>query len=228
MSGYLVNDPAATEFLDLTMVDSGLNAYLGDPENIEPFVAADVKGAQIELRHAVKKLQGLAVDPTRTEADRHIAGKRLATKVIERLAATKTVIEKRAKELESSAIADANSALGPRADKAGLHSEIRDYLLEQTRRPDGLSKVREALAESPEVAAVLWHSPRFLTGIPEASFENMRIEALKSARPDLHANLSNSIGLTKLAEKYVNAIGKVTRSFYSPTLAAQEKKRVEV
>ena len=225
---YLNTDPVSVEFLDLTMVDSGLNAYLGDPDNIEPFVAADVKGSHIELRHAVKKLTGLVSDPTRTEVEKHIAGKKLATKVIERLAATKTIIEKRAKELESSAIADANFALGPRADKAGLHSEIRDYLLEVNGKADGLEKTRAALAESPEVAAVLWHSPRFLTGLPAASHEHMRVEALKSVRPDLHANISNAIGLTKLAERYVTAIGKVTRSFYSPTLAAQEKRRVDV
>jgi hypothetical protein len=225
---YLVNDPAAVDFLDLANVPSGLNAHLGDPDNIEPFVAADVKGAQIELQHAVKKLQGLVSDPTRTEVEKHIAGKKLATKVIERLAATKTAIEKRAKELESSAIADANFALGPRADKAGLHSEIRDYLLEVNGKPDGLTKTREALAESPEVAAVLWHSPRFLTGLPEASHETMRVEALKSVRPDLHANISNAIGLTKLAAKYPTAIGRVQRSFYNEQMAAKEKQRVEV
>ena len=95
-------------------------------------------------------------------------------------------------------------------------------------KPDGLTKTREALAESPDVAAVLWHSPRFLTGLPEASFESMRVEALKSVRPDLHANISNAIGLTKLAAKYPTAIGKVSRSFYNEQIAAQEKKRVEV
>jgi hypothetical protein len=225
---YLTTDPAAVEFLDLTMVDSGLNAYLGDPDNIEPFVAADVKGSHIELRHAVKKLTGLVSDPTRTEVEKHIAGKKLATKVIERLAATKTIIEKRAKELESSSLREADYALGPRADKAGLHSEIRDYLLEVNRRPEGLEKTRAALAESEDVAAVLWHSPRFLTGLPEASFDSLRTEALKRSRPDLHANISNAIGLTKLAEKYVTAIGKVSRSFYSPSLAAQETRRVDV
>jgi hypothetical protein len=225
---YLVNDPAAVDFLDLANVPSGLNAYLGDPDKSDPMIGADIKGAQIELQHAVKKLQGLAVDPTRTDVQKHDAGKRLATKVIERLAATKTAIEKRAKELESSAIADANFALGPRADKAGLHSEIRDYLLDQTRHPDGLAKIREALAESPDMAAVLWHSPRFLTGLPAESHEHMRIEALKSARPDLHANISNAIGLTKLAEKYVTAIGRVSRSFYNEQMAKQATRRVEV
>jgi hypothetical protein len=225
---YLVNDPAAVDFLDLANVPSGLNAHLGDPDKSDPMLGADIKGAQIELQHAVKKLTGLVSDPTRTEVEKHIAGKKLATKVIERLAATKTAIEKRAKELESSAIADANSALGPRADKAGLHSEIRDFLLDQARHPDGLAKIREALAESAEMAAVLWHSPRFLTGLSEASFETLRVDALKSARPDLHANISNAIGLTKLAAKYATTIGKVSRSFYSEQMAAQEKKRVEV
>ena len=225
---YLVNDPAAVDFLDLANVPSGLNAYLGDPDKSDPMIGADIKGAQIELQHAVKKLQGLAVDPTRTEVDRHIAGKKLASRVIERLTATKTAIEKRAKELESSAIADANFALGPRADKAGLHSEIRDFLLDHARRPDGLAKIREALAESSEMASVLWHSPRFLTGLSEASFETLRVDALKSVRPDLHANISNAIGLTKLAEKYVTAIGKVTRSFYNEQMAKQATRRVEV
>jgi len=225
---YLTTDPAAVEFLDLANVPSGLNAYLGDPEKTDPMLGADIKGAQIELQHAVKKLQGLSDDPTRTDVQKHEAGKRLATKVIERLTATKTAIEKRAKELESSAIADANSALGPRADKAGLHSEIRDYLIEVNRKPDGLEKTRAALAESPEVAAVLWHSPRFLTGLPQESFENMRVEALNSVRPDLHANISNAIGLTKLAAKYPTVIGKVSRSFYNEQVAKQATRRVEV
>jgi hypothetical protein len=225
---YLVNDPAAVDFLDLANVPSGLNAHLGDPDNTDPMLGADIKGAQIELQYAVKKLQGLTVDPTRTEVDRHIAAKKLATKVIDRLAATKTAIEARAKELESSSLREADSVLGPRADKAGLHSEIRDYLIEVNRKSDGLEKTRAALAESPEVAAVLWHSPRFLTGLPGESHDLMRIEALKSARPDLHTNLSNAIGLTNLAAKYKTAIGKVSRSFYNEQMASQAKRRVEV
>jgi ribosomal protein L32E len=225
---YLVNDPASTEFLDMTAVDHGLSAMLGDPDAVDKFVGADIQGAHIELRHAVKKLTGLVSDPTRNEVQKHDAAKRLATQVTERLSKTKATLEKRAQELGSCAIADADFALGPKSEKAGLHSEIRDYLLDQTRRPDGLSKVREALAESPEVAAVLWHSPRFLTGLPAESFETMRMEALKSARPDLYANLSNSIGLTKLAAKYETVIGKVSRSFFNPTLAGQANKRVEV
>ena len=118
--------------------------------------------------------------------------------------------------------------LGPRSESGVLHSEIRSWVREQAKTPEGMLQVKKAMVDNDDVAAVLWHSPSFLVGLAPSVHEGLRLEALQSRKPELYANLSNSVGLAKLAGKYEAAIRKVAPSFYTPSLAEQASKRVEI
>lgn len=227
-SPYLVRDPAATSFLDTASVDTGLKAILGDPQAVDAHVAPDVTSAHITLKDAVKKVAALVNDPTRTLVDKHIAAKQLADKVVSHLEKTKTALEAQREKLKASAMAQADVHLGPRSERAGLQSEIRSWVRDQAMTPEGLLHVKQAMQDNDDVAAVLWHSPSFLVGLAPSVHEELRIEALRSRRPDLYTNLSNSVGLAKLADKYAAAIRNVPRSFYNAEQAAQANKRVEI
>ncbi len=67
-----------------------------------------------------------------------------------------------------------------------------------------------------------------LVGLAPRVHEGRRLEALHSRKPDLYTSLSNSVGLSKLAGKYEAAIRKVAPSFYTPSLAEQASRRVEI
>lgn len=225
---YLVNSPDAINFLDSAQLDSGLSAILGDPKGIDAHVAPDVQSAHITLKDAAKKIAALVGDPTRTEVQKHAAAKQLAEKVTNHLEKSKAALEAHAEKLKTTALAQADLHLGPRSESGALHSEIRSWVREQAKTPEGLLQVKQAMADNDDVAAVLWHSPSFLVGLAPNVHEGLRLEALQSRKPELYANLSNSVGLAKLAGKYEAAIRKVASSFYTPSLAEQASKRVEI
>lgn len=225
---YLVNSPDATSFLDTAQLDSGLSAILGDPKGIDAHVAPDVQSAHIVLKEAAKKIAALVGDPTRTDVQRHHAAKQLADKVTTHLEKSKAALEAQAEKLKASALAQADLHLGPSSERSALHSEIRSWVREQAKTPEGLLQVKQAMADNDDVAAILWHSPSFLVGLAPSVHEGLRLEALQSRKPELYANLSNSVGLAKLAGKYEAAIRKVAPSFYTPSLAEQASKRVEI
>ncbi|HBO7378314.1 TPA: hypothetical protein VDW17_003030 [Pseudomonas aeruginosa] len=227
-SQYLVKDPAATGFLDNAQLDTGLAAMLGDPKGIDAHVAPDVQSAHIVLKEAAKKIAALVGDPTRTDVQRHHAAKQLADKVTTHLEKSKAALEAHAEKLKASALAQADLHLGPSSERSALHSEIRSWVREQAKTPEGLLQVKQAMADNDDVAAILWHSPSFLVGLAPSVHEGLRLEALQSRKPELYANLSNSVGLAKLAGKYEAAIRKVAPSFYTPSLAEQASKRVEI
>lgn len=225
---YLVNSPDAINFLDSAQLDSGLSAMLGDPKAIDAHVAPDVQSAHITLKDAAKKIAALVDDPTRTPTAKHDAAKQLAQKVTTHLEKSKAALEAHAEKLKASALAQADLHLGPRSESGVLHSEIRSWVREQAKTPEGMLQVKKAMADNDDVAAVLWHSPSFLVGLAPSVHEGLRLEALQSRKPELYANLSNSVGLAKLAGKYEAAIRKVAPSFYTPSLAEQASKRVEI
>ena len=225
---YLVNSPDAINFLDTAQLDSGLSAILGDPKGIDAHVAPDVQSAHIVLKEAAKKIAALVDDPTRTPTAKHDAAKQLAQKVTTHLEKSKAALEAHAEKLKASALAQADLHLGPRSESGVLHSEIRSWVREQAKTPEGMLQVKQAMADNDDVAAVLWHSPSFLVGLAPSVHEGLRLEALQSRKPELYANLSNSVGLAKLAGKYEAAIRKVAPSFYTPSLAEQASRRVEI
>ncbi|WP_242361886.1 hypothetical protein [Anaeromyxobacter sp. SG17] len=227
MSKYLVGSPQSADFLDMAQLESGLNAMLGDPKSDE-HVGPDIQGARIALRVAVSKVVALVKDPTRTEVDKHAAAQKLAATAADKLGKVKTAIEQRSKHLEGEALRMADIEFGPKLERGAIQSEIRGWVREQAKTSEGLAAIREAMKENDDVAATLWHSPRFLLGLAESVHGTLRFEALESRKPQLFADISKSINLGKLAAKYEGAIRKVHTSFYNPEVAAQAAKRVEV
>ncbi|MWV11153.1 hypothetical protein F3I62_03500 [Pseudomonas sp. R-28-1W-6] len=225
---YLVSSPEAIQFLDLAHLDSGLSAMLGDPSAIDAHVGPDVQSSRMVLKDAAKKVAALVKDPTRTDVQKHAAAKQLADKVMNHLERSKAALETQSEKLKSVALSQADFHLGPRSERHGLQSEIRGWVREQAKSTKGMEAIRQAMQDNDDVAAVLWHSPSFLVGLVPSVHESLRIDALQSRRPDLYADLSNSVGLAKLADKYAKAIRKVSVSFYNPEMAAQASKRVEI
>lgn len=228
MQKYLVNGPHAVDFLETALTETGTRAMLGDPK-IEAMVGVDIVNAHIALREGTKKVVGLVNDPTRTDVSKHAVAKKLADSVIEKLARTRSVIENRANHLESEGFRMADIELGPKPERAALDSEIRGWIRETlSKGGDGIGVVRETMKQNESVAAILWHSPRFLLGLPEDVYGTLRYDALETHRPSIYASLTTSYDLKELLGKYDKTIRKVQSSFYNQEMANAAAKRVEV
>lgn len=231
-SKFLVPGQEATDFLELSVLDAGLGAMLGDPKMYDAMVGPDIVGSHTALREAAKKVIGLVDDPTRTEVDKHAVAKKLADGVTEKLTKARAAIQKRADDLMQKSLASAETEFGPRQDRAALHTEIRTWVRDTLQRKggEGIGIIRQAMKGNKDLADVVYHSPRFLLGdaIPGDVYEEMRMEAIEAHKPELYASLNQSVSLTTLAKKYDNAIRKVGTTFYSPSIAKRAAKRVEV
>ncbi len=223
----LVNSPQAVQFLESTQMESGLNVLLGEEESVDPMVAPEYLKSRILLRQESKKVMALASDPTRTDVQRHIVAKKVADTLVDTLTKSKTAFEKRANDLDSDWKREVDLRFAPETNRAALHSEIRDWMWETAKKAEGLADIKQALAESRDAAAVLWHSPNFL--LPKnLHLDELRVEVLKKWEPEVFAKFAGVTLLQKVARKFDETIRKVRVSFYHEEIAKQASKRVEV
>lgn len=224
----LVQSEAASSFLSLAGTETGRKAFLGDPEKYESGVGPDITNAGIALRDGVETIGRLLSDATRNEVQRHEAAGVVAARTVEALQKAKAAIESRAEILFSDGAAQAEREFTPRASHASLESEIRAYIREQAKQPDGPAKVRAAMLESKDVAAVIFHSPGFLVGINPETHSKLRDEAAEKSVPEAYKRMTDSVWLRELAPKFDKAAASVRNSFYNPSLAAKASTRVQI
>lgn len=224
----LVKTPQASGFIELAGTETGRKAFLGDAEKFDSDVGPDITNAHIALRDGVETISKLLKDETRSIPQRHEAAAVVATRTAEVLQKSKAAIERRADDLFSGGVAQAESEFAPRASHSSLESEIRTYIKEQAKQADGPLKVRAAMLESKDVAAVIYHSPSFLVGINSDTHSKLRYEATERWIPDAYKRMTDSIALRELAPKFDKAINSVRNSFYNPSLAAKASTRVQL
>lgn len=228
MAQHLVNTDAAADFLSLAMTDVGPVAFLGDAEAFESGVAADIQMANIALRDGASKVVALTKDETRTEVARHAVAEKVANSVIGQLTKTKAAIEAKAESLGYLGQAQASALFSPKDGRAALDGEIRSWIRESMKTADGISEVMAAARSDGNVAAVIYHSPRFLLGLSNETHASLKFDAIKRFAPEAYAHIENSGKLFDLAPRYDRVMQKVRMNFYNQTLADKAKLRVEV
>lgn len=230
----LVQNEAASSFLQLATTETGGRAFLGDAEKHSPRAAPYITSANLALRNAATKVVALASDETRTEVARHEAAKTLADKTVEQIEKAKASLIATADVMHREADEESDAAFAPRAGYDSLYAEIRTWVREVAKSPDGtgLAKIREALADGSEtskhVAAAIWHSPQFLLAVAKTNHETLRMEVLQKFAPDTYNKLADSVSLRGLPKKYDEAIRLVHSNFYNGALAAKAASRVSV
>lgn len=228
MSRYLVNTPAAEQFLQMASIESGARALLGDAEKVDSYAASEILNANTALRNAVATISALVNDETRTLPQRHEAAATLADRVTAQLSKTKSAIETRAASLYASGLEDADNFFAPNLNRSHLDAQIIGYIKEQAAKPDGILKIGELAKTNKNVAAVIYQAEGFLLGIAEPTHSKMRFDAIENWLPKSYAKMTASIALQDLAPKYDRAISNVRTSFYSPAERAKMGSRVEV
>ena len=97
--------------------------------------------------------------------------------------------------------------------------------MKQAGRP---AKVRAAMLESNDVAAVIFHSRGFLVCFNAKTHSKFRYDTMKSWVSDVNKRMTDSIAHRELALKFDKIIGSVRSSFYNLMLAAKASTRVQI
>ena len=91
------------------------------------------------------------------------------------------------------------------------------------------AQVKQALKESDVVAAVIYHSPRFLLDLPAEAHQSLRFEALRERRPQIAAKLDAAADIDRIAKRYPQTIQRLRSALYNAAKAeAAAKSRVEI
>jgi hypothetical protein len=224
----LVQDEDAQHFVQQASMDVGRKVMLGDREKLDKYAWNAVTSAHDAIASGVKTVSALVDDPTRNDVLKHEAAKQVAERTISAIEQSQKVLQARANALEAEAheMVERRFAIDP--NRAGIQSEIRTWIREQTKSEDGLGNIRKLMNSEPEVAAVIYQSPAFLMNLAPEVRDNMRIDGIERHVPDAYKMLEASVALNDTAAKYPRAIAGVRRSFYNAGLAAKAAHRVQV
>lgn len=222
----LVKTEVAQDFLRTMSTNVGRKVHLGDPAKHQA-VLNSVTAAHNAMEGGVETLARLADDPTRSEPEKHDAARVIANRTIETLERSRANIAANATKIANDAQAAMDEQFAPNPLKAGIEAEIRAWVRERAQAGE-TAAIKEQAKTTPEVAAVIYHSPRFLLGLAKDTHESFLEDIIETHAPKHFAAISESLELVKLAERYTPVIKSVRTTFYNQALADTAKRRVEV
>jgi hypothetical protein len=222
----LVTTNTAQDFLRTMSTAVGRKVHLGDPAKHQA-VLNSITAAHNAVEGGVETLARLADDPTRSEPEKHDAARVVANRTVEVLERSRATIAANAIKIANDAQEAMDAQFAPNPMKAGIETEIRAWIRERAQAGD-VAAIKEQAKTTPEVAAVIFHSPRFLLGLAEDTHESFLESIIETHAPKQFAAINEGFELKKLAERYAPVIKSVRSSFYNQALADTAKRRVEV
>lgn len=99
---------------------------------------------------------------------------------------------------------------------------------EAVKTPEGMAKVSEMAKKDSTIAAIIYHSPQYLTGLSEDNHARMRLQAVERFVPKAYEMINEGVELEGLGKRYEKVTAEVHSSFYAPHLADKGATRVEV
>lgn len=222
----LVKSEPAQQFLSSMSRNVDRKAHLGDPAKHQ-VVLNSITAAHTAVENGVKTLERLADDPTRSEPEKHDAARIVASRTIATLEQSQANIAANAKKIINEANEAIEAQFAPNPMKVGLESDIRTWVRERAQAGD-VAAIKEQLKATPEVAAVIYHTPRFLLSLAEDTHTSFMETIIEAHAPKEFAAISEGLELAKLAERYAPVIKSVRNSFYNNAIADKAKLRVEV
>lgn len=223
----LVQSQDATRFIQNMTLPAFRKVELGDPLKFAN-VTAPVTAAHEALKTGIDTLARLAQDKTRSEPERHEAARTVATRVAAVLEQSKATIMGTARQLGEQAVAMVEERFAPREGRGAIESDIRTWMRETAKTPDGMAQIREAVKSNSEIASVVFHSPFQLLGFSENTRRELIRKATGTFVPKAAALAEEGVELAEIAQRYPQVIRSVHASFYNNAVAEQAKTRVEI
>jgi hypothetical protein len=226
-SPYLVSDPQAIQTLTALQSGVGNKARFGDGSKY-PSMQARIEALQAVVQGNAAKVAALGKDETRTEVARHVLAKDLAARTSQAVLTVKAEIETQAEYMQVRGQEMANEVLAPKAGYGSHDTELRQWMREAVKSPEGMAQLSALAKKDADVAAVIFHSKQVLTGLSPELHARMRLQAVERFAPAAYAMINEGVELQGLAKRYDKVTAEVASSFYSPHLADKGATRVEV
>jgi hypothetical protein len=215
---FLVSNPNAIRWLEMMATPTGRKAAFGYADILPDNLASKVQVLDIEMDDAITRLQRLAKDRSgRSDPEKHFLAMGMANKLLATIQNTKAAVEQEANRMVTDAFVAADTHFAPSLSYGALHSEVRAWVREQLKLPDGkgLEVVRDSLGD-PQIAAALYHAPTPLTGFAKEVHINMKNRAMEVHLPQQWKQVQVGVKLMDLPPSYDRAAKEVRGAFYEP------------
>jgi hypothetical protein len=227
-SRYLVDSPNAVRTIGLLQTEVGLKTRFGDPAKFGEDTGLRLQSLHNTVRDATARVVALADDRTRTEVAKHHAAKLLAEKATKAIGETVKDFSVRSKLLQRGGAQRAERAFAPREGYAHIESEVRQWVREQMKTPDGIGAVSGMMKEDAAFAAIVCHSPHYLVGVAKEVHSKWYMDAVERYVPDAYAMLEESNELSEVVSRAEDSIREINTAFFNAELAKQAETRVEI
>lgn len=219
-NAYLV--PSQVDTLTNLSTTTWLRSKLGDPAKL-PSVKSDLEGLFGKITDTTEKVRRLAADRSRTKTQAHMAAEQLATDLSSDVRRYAQLFDRKAIDLQDEGQKETDRVLGPRDQYGYLQSEIRGWIRDQVKTPEGMQRVSDAYKSNLQTASAIYSSPHFLIDVSETLHTTMRLKAVELFAPKGFKLLNEGIDLAGKVKNYETVVSRIHQSYYSGELVAAAK-----
>lgn len=224
---YLKSDQISVDKLTALSQEPWLKSQFGDPQRF-PAVSGRLNELISLTKANVAKVMALGNDETRMPADLHHTAKTIAEATALAIRTVSAEVKAKGEDMMLAGRDMAEEAFAPRPGYSQLDSEIRLWMKEKVKSPEGLGEVAQMLKQEPAIAGIVYHSPHYLLGIAKTIQAKWQAEAVSSHLPKAAQMLEDGDSLVALSKKYEGVVRDIHQSFYDQGTADKMKTRVEV
>jgi hypothetical protein len=227
----LVTTPEAVEFINNAKLETQRNVMLGDLKNFksDPEMYNRVSASHSQLARAADTISKLANDNSRTEVEKHVAGKKVAEQTVAQLKVTRDSMLNLSEAYMNGVDAKLTETFKLPEGRSAIHSDIARWIKDEAKNGDnGYGNISKAVTTNSEFAKVLYQWPSELLGLPHEIRVDFINKAVKVWSPETRDAIDRYEMLRRTAAKYQGVIDRVGSSFYSKLKAAKIDKRVAI
>lgn len=196
-------------------IDTGRRAFLGNPGTMPAEPATVVTKLHHIVADAVKRVQNLEFDKTRTPTQQHDAGRKLAEATVEEFTKARTAIKKWSDRESAAALKDIRASFAPEPGKGALYSEIRAFCLARKGDPEFVGELRSLVETNRDFAAALLDAPAVLSGLSAERQQQLTVNAASKHAPEASERLQQAVAVGELDAKLAAAQAEVAPAFYN-------------
>lgn len=226
----LVNSETAKRLLSALGTDSGRKAFLGDGSKYGTIPATKIMKLHHSVGDAVKRIGALEWDKTRTPAQQHSAGRKIAEATVAEINKTRAELKSWVAKENAVAMGEIEDALAPDIGTAAqvVRSEIRAFVLSKKGDPEFGAELRSLVETDLRFATALFEAPAALSGMSQERLQTLRLNAAIAHAPEAAERVRLAFEVAELDGKLASVAAEVPRSFYDANIEKGMETHVDV
>ncbi|SEQ90634.1 hypothetical protein [Thalassovita taeanensis] len=226
----LVNTETARRLMSALGTDSGRKAFLGDGTRYDAVPATKIMKLHHSVDDAVKRVNALEWDKTRTPPQQHQAGRKIAEATVAEINKTRDELKAWVAKETADAMEAIETALSPDIGTAAqvVRSEIRAFILSKRGDPEFVGELRGLVETDIRFATALFEAPAALSGMSSERLNTLRLYAAAAHAPEASERVRIASEVAALDGKLASVAAEVPRSFFDGGIEKGMATRVEI